>query len=173
MMLFLDTEWADSIDHGSQLVSLGLVGRDDRLRWYAERDPLPTKPPEFVRFAVYPLLDRGPAALADAALCASLRAFIEHVRESTGETPTIACDYGMDRALFLDAWCGLHGVVQDIGPPDVHWFDLNVLNPHYDLGLEAHFASDPDARRRRHHALVDAFAARAGYLHAIRIQAGR
>jgi hypothetical protein len=79
----------------------------------------------------------------------------------------------MDRALFLDAWAGLDADVPDIGPPDVRWFDLNYLNPHYTLGLEAHFADNPAARRRRHHALVDAFAARAGYLHAIRIQAGR
>lgn len=172
-MLFVDTEWADSVANGCQLVSIGLVGRDDRLQWYAERDPLPSAPPDFVRVAVYPLLERGPSALSDAALCASLRAFIEHVRTATGETPTIACDYGMDRALFLDAWCGLDATVPDIGRPDVHWFDLNHLNLHYTLGLEAHFADNPDARRRRHHALVDAFAARAGYLHAIRIQAGR
>lgn len=171
-MLFLDTEWADSVADGCQLVSLGLVGRDDQFQWYAERDLLPESPPDFVRVAVYPLLERGAAARSDGLLCESLRTFIEHVRSATGETPTIAFDYGTDRALFLDAWNGLDATVPDIGPPNVHWFDLNALNPHYELGLEAHFADNPDARRRRHHALVDAFAARAGYLHAIRIRAG-
>lgn len=61
--LFLDTEWADLA--GDELVSLALISGDGRLRFYAERGPLPPEPTRFVEESVYPLLDRGSAALPD------------------------------------------------------------------------------------------------------------
>ena len=74
MYFFLDTEWADPI--GSELVSLALVSEDGAYRFYAERDLLPTTPTDFVRHVVYPLLERGPAALSDQAMTTGLRAFL-------------------------------------------------------------------------------------------------
>lgn len=47
MILFIDTEWADVL--ASELVSLALVGDCGRYEFYAERDPLPDKPTDFVR----------------------------------------------------------------------------------------------------------------------------
>src|SRR3546814_19782643 len=60
--LFLDTEWADA--SGEELVSLALLSEDCVHRFYAELDPLPTSTPLFVRTVVYPLLQRGDAALS-------------------------------------------------------------------------------------------------------------
>ena len=162
-MLFLDTEWADV--RAFELISIALVSRDEKWSFYAERYQLPDAPTQFARDVVYPRLDRGAAAIPDSAIGGELRTFIETVAAATGEQPTIAYDAFEDRRLFRDAWYGLGS----FGPsPPVRWFDLNELNPHYEFGREAYFAADADARRRRHHALVDAFAARAGYLHANR-----
>lgn len=169
MMLFLDTEWSETMPDGTQFVSLGLVGLDEQYMFYAERDPLPT-PNYFVHAVVYPLLNRGKAAMPDAVLAHGLRSFTAHVAEATGERPTIAYDYWMDRSLFLDVWAGLDTIDRyNVGQPDVGWFDLCRLNPHYTTGQEGHFSTDPEARRTRHHALTDAYAARAGYLFAIRV----
>ena len=167
MMLFLDTEWADSTSEGCQLVSLGLVGYDERFQWYAERDPLPLSAPDFVHQVVYPLLERGTYAMGDSQIAESLQAFISRVAKETGASPTVAYDFWNDRALFGTAWHGPSGDLATI-PPPVQWFDLNRLDPHYTNGLEWYFYERADERKRRHHALVDARATRAGYLHAIR-----
>jgi hypothetical protein len=87
MMLFLDTEWADSTSEGCQLVSLGLVGYDERFQWYAERDPLPLSAPDFVHQVVYPLLERGTYAMGDSQIAESLQAFISRVAKETGSVP--------------------------------------------------------------------------------------
>jgi hypothetical protein len=162
MMLFLDTEWADAL--ANELVSLALVGRDERFVFYAERHPLPEKPVDFVRSVVYPLLQRGDAAMHDPVFAARLQQFIEDVAEATGEKPAIAYDYPADKALFDYAYGGFEGS----GPSDapVAYFDLNRADPFYTLRREAFFR-DPAAAARRHYALTDAYAARAGYLEAI------
>jgi hypothetical protein len=170
MLLFIDTEFSTTMPDGTQLVSLGIVGKDDRFVFYTEREPLPT-PTDFVFAVVYPLLERGAKALPDAEFGRALRAFIEHVATATGEPPTIAYDFWQDRSLFLDAWAGQDERLPDASAP-VGWFDLTSLGPHYEAGRQAFFDRDPATRRRQHHALVDAHAARAGYLHAVRILAG-
>ncbi|MEZ5455819.1 MAG: hypothetical protein R3F04_06870 [Lysobacteraceae bacterium] len=167
MILFLDTEWADVFSVEFQLVSIGLVSLDERYQWYAECDPLPMVVPDFVKRVVYPLLERGACAMSSSLMGESLRAFIDRVAMETGETPTVAYDFWNDRAMFFEAWCGSFGDHAE-RPPPVQWFDLNSLNPHYANGFERYFAECADERTRRHHALVDARAARAGYLHAIR-----
>lgn len=75
--LFLDTEWADAA--GEQLVSLALLSEDGTHRFYAEIDPLPTPTTLFVRTVVYPLLQRGDAALAAPQLTRRLRMFLAAV----------------------------------------------------------------------------------------------
>ena len=179
-MLFLDTEWADSgssqlvanATEGLHLVSMALLGRDEQYRWYAERDPLPAIAPDFVRGVVFPLLKRGDHAMRDHAMAHSLHAFIQRVSLETQEKPTIAYDFWCDRGLFNNAWAGLDNHVTD-GAPPVEWFDLSRLNPHYTIGVEQHFEQSDQARRCRHHALIDAYAARGGYLCAVRQLAQR
>ena len=164
MMLFLDTEWADVL--ASELVSLALVGRDERFIFYAERDPLPDKPTDFVRAAVYPLLKRGDVAMPDPIFAARLQQFIADVAEATGEKPTIGYDYWADKAFFEYAYFGFEGSGPSSVP--VGYFDLKELNPHYALGTESYFRDNPVAAERRHSALIDAKAALAGYRAAVK-----
>jgi hypothetical protein len=162
MMLFLDTEWADV--GATDLVALALVG--DELVFYAERKELPEKPTDFVRSVVYPLLTRGHWALEDEDFAKRLRTFIEQATaRNGGRQPTIGYDYAADKTLFHYAYCGFAGEGPDA--PPVTWCDLNQFNPHYSLGVESYFQQRPGEAERRHHALVDAKAARAGYLAAL------
>lgn len=94
--LFLDTEWADVL--GAELVSLALVSADGRHRFYAERNPLPANPTDFVKVAVYPLLDRDDTALSDAAFTTELRRFLCAI-----DAPCVLFDYFNDRALLWHA----------------------------------------------------------------------
>ena len=116
---------------------------------------------------VYPLLERGVYAMRDSQIAESLHAFIARVAKETGSVPMVAYDFLNDRALFNVAWHGPSGDLATI-PPPVQWFDLNVLDPYYTNGLEWYFYERADERKHRHHALVDARAAKAGYLNAIR-----
>jgi hypothetical protein len=52
MMLFIDTEFAEQT--ARELVSIAMVSQDGRFEFYAERDPLPVTPSDFVRTVVYP-----------------------------------------------------------------------------------------------------------------------
>jgi hypothetical protein len=79
MKLFLDTEFADP--DARELVSLALVSEDGNQVFYAERDPLPLFATAFVRQHVYPLLDRGRAAMYDNLFSATLCAFLERVED--------------------------------------------------------------------------------------------
>lgn len=72
--LFLDFEWADV--RATQLVSLALVTEDGKDRFYAEVNPLPTDPTDFVRFVVYPLLEHGYCSMQKVELTRALRAFL-------------------------------------------------------------------------------------------------
>jgi hypothetical protein len=98
--LFLDCEWADVL--ASELVSIGLVSADLCQVFYAERDPLPADPLPFVRVAVYPLLERGDAAMSDVLLTRCLRTFLAGVSD-----PVIVYDSAHDRALCTFVLDGL------------------------------------------------------------------
>jgi hypothetical protein len=154
--LFLDTEWADLA--GDELVSLALVSEDGRLRFYAERNPLPTDPTPFVRESVYPLLDRGAASLSDQAFTAALRHFLDSV-----PNPLITFDYAHDAAMFEMALKGLgnrpleHGNDSRV-PKELLKSDL------ISMILEDWFIAHPLEAARRHHAMVDANALRIAWL---------
>lgn len=168
MMLFLDTEWADVL--ATELVSLALVG--EKLVFYAERRPLPEKPTDFVRSAVYPLLLGGYWSLEDDEFARRLRDFIAlTTAQDNGRPPTIAFDYWADRSLFEYAYCGFEHDGPIVVPVD--WFDLNQLNPFYVGGMEDYFRDSALEAERRHNALVDAKAAQAGYKAAVRALAQR
>lgn len=160
MHFFLDTEWADPI--GSDLVSLALVSEDGVYRFYAERDRLPTMPTDFVLHVVYPLLERGPAAMSDQAMTTALRAFLGAPAE-----PIVLADYPNDLSLLryvLDGFelsdseaaaCG--PIPQDVSGGVLEHGIISML-------IEDYFAAHPDAAKRRHHALVDAQALRHAWL---------
>lgn len=71
---FLDTEWADPL--ARQLVSLALVSEDGLHEFYAEINPLPQSPTDFVRHVVYPLLDGGSQAMPSPDFTKALRHFL-------------------------------------------------------------------------------------------------
>lgn len=154
---FLDTEWADA--DGAELVSLALVSVDGAHRFYAERDPLPSSPTAFVARHVYPLLDRGDAALSDAQFTAALRTFL---------TPhTDACvlfDCHNDGVLYRRALEGLDD--SDVCPLPIPRLSLTLMHRGHYLNdvLEAWFAAHPTRSARRHHAAVDAEALRQAWI---------
>lgn len=166
--LFLDTEWADVL--GADLVSLALVSADGSQRFYAERDPLPECPTDFVRVAVYPLLERGSAALSDAAFTTMLRRFLGGI-----ERPFVLFDYPNDGALLRYALAGFE--LPDAEASSCEPIQSPVVTEMIRDGLmtrllEAWFQSHPDAAARRHHAAVDAEALRQAWLAATgRLQA--
>lgn len=158
--LFLDTEWAD--DEGRELVSLALVSHDGASVFYAERDPLPTRPTEFVRSCVYPLLDGGSAALAEMEFTRALRVFLCAVR-----TPHVVYDYPNDGALLLTAISGfgrLPSELADVPPPPRHLRSSLLTDAHLSPAVEEYFLAHPNEASKRHHALVDAMALRAAWL---------
>jgi len=160
--LFLDTEWADL--EGNALVSLALIGADDKIRFYVERDPLPLEPTEFVREHVYPLLERGPVAMADVALVHALRSFLASV-----PNPLVLFDYANDLALLRRTVAGLGllpSELSECAAPPRSLEALLVQDPAVAVLLEDHFAAHPDDAKRRHHALVDANAFRIACLRA-------
>lgn len=162
--LFLDTEWADA--EGSELVSLALVSEDGLHVFYAERDPLPdTKPTDFVCYVVYPLLERGVAALSDAAMTTALRRFLANV-----PAPCVLADYQNDFNLLRHALAGFE--LPDVeaaacGP--IPTVEARLLRGGLTwMVLEDWFEAHPDQAKRRHHALVDAQALRMACLAATR-----
>lgn len=159
MKLFLDTEWADPI--GSELVSLALISEDGAHQFYAERDPLPASPTDFVRHAVYPLLQGGPAAMSDLAMTRALRAFL---RGTPGAC--LFADYPNDLQLLQYVLAGFdltNDQVQACGPvPEVA---MQILASRcIRAGIETWFQDNPGQRARRHHALVDAQALRSAWM---------
>lgn len=161
MNLFLDTEFADC--GATQLVSLALVSEDGRQEFYAERDPLPAEPTAFVAKHVYPLLNRGDAAADDATFTTRLRAFL-----ATVEYPHVIYDFPFDWHLFDLALRGFDlpaEIAAACGP--VPRLSGTLANGSAVTEYtEAWFAAHPDAKR--HHALMDARAYRAGWLRAHR-----
>lgn len=154
--LFLDTEWADSA--ARELVSLALVSGDGVQRFYAEVDPLPDAPTPFVRRVVYPLLERGAAALSPTAFTRALRTFLAGVAPAE-----IVYDYGADGALLRQVLAGTWpvGAVEAAAlipcpAPQLTLMEYGALRD----AVEAYFVARPDAAARRHHAAVDAEALR-------------
>lgn len=166
--LFLDCEWADVM--GADLVSLALVSADGRQLFYAERDPLPECPTDFVRAAVYPLLERGSAALSDAAFTSELRRFLRGI-----ERPYVLFDYHNDGALLQYVLAGFDlsdDQASACGPIPSPVMTKMVREGLMTRVLEAWFEAHPEASARRHHAAVDAEALRQAWLAATgRIQA--
>lgn len=158
--LFLDTEWADVL--GAELVSLALVSADGRHRFYAERDPLPDSPTDFVRVAVYPLLERGNAALTDAVFTTELRQFLCGI-----EAPFVLFDYPNDGALLRYALAGFElpdSQAFSCGPIPSPVMTEMIREGLIAMLLEDWFQAHPDAGARRHHAGVDAEALRQAWL---------
>ncbi|KAF1710170.1 3'-5' exoribonuclease [Pseudoxanthomonas sacheonensis] len=158
--LFLDTEWADAM--GSELVSLALVSEDGALSFYAERAELPAAPTDFVRDVVYPLLDRGNAALSDEVITANLRAFLNSM-----QAPTIMADYPNDLLLLRHALSGFD--MSDVQAQACGPIPRPVMTHMLKEGLtgmlvEEWFDANPEQRTRRHHALIDAHALRMAWL---------
>jgi len=85
------------------MVGLALVSEDGLHRFYAERDPLPPSPSDFVRMHVYPLLDWGHAALRDADFTTELRRFLRSVA-----SPYVLFDFPNDGVLLKHALEGFH-----------------------------------------------------------------
>lgn len=159
-ILFLDTEWADTA--GTQLVSLALVSADGRHRFYGERDPLPTEATDFVRSVVFPLLERGGAAMSDMAMTTGLRAFLSGIPE-----PYVLADFPNDLTLLRHALAGFrlsNDQAQACGPMPqpvmTHMLKEGVTGMLVEDWFEAH----PELEARRHHALVDAEALRMAWL---------
>ena len=147
--LYLDCEWADVL--ASELVSIALVSADEKHSFYGERDPLPTNPMPWVRSVVYPLLERGGAALDDSTLTHRLRDFLAGFAH-----PCIHYDSGHDRALCQYVIDGFD-VPEPEGPiTAVTWVRLDGLHSELERWWQAH----PEQQPKRHHALVDAMALR-------------
>jgi len=158
--LFLDTEWADVI--GSELVSLALVSEDGRHVFYAERDPLPGAPTDFAKHVVYPLLDRGTAAMSDVAMTTALRAFLASVPE-----PYILADYPNDLQLVAYVLAGFDlpdDQTQTCGPTPRVVLTCMRKEGLIAIRLEDWFSAHAEEAARRHHALVDAQALRMAWL---------
>ena len=157
---FLDTEWADPM--GSELVSLALVSEDGAHRFYAERESLPATPTDFVRAVVYPLLDRGKAAMSDQAMTTGLRAFLGGDPE-----PIVLADYPNDLALLKYVLAGFDlpdDQAAACGPIPQPVMTRMLKEGATGLLIEDYFEAHPEARARRHHALVDAQALRMAWL---------
>lgn len=158
--LFLDCEWADVL--GVELVSLALISADGRHRFYAERDPLPAQPTDFVRAIVYPLLNRGAAALPDADFTRQLRRFFFSVVR-----PCVIFDFFNDGALLRYALAGFElpdAEAAACGPIPTPLEARLMQQGELNLFLEDWFEANPDAAAQRHHAMVDANALRQAWL---------
>ena len=157
--LFVDTEWADAA--ATELVSIGLVTEDGQRRFYAEMATLPEHPTGFVRDVVYPLLERGEAALPPAEFTRRLRAFLVPI-----DSPVVLFDYSAD-GVFLKFAIEGFGLGEDMGIYPTVRFSLIGFGD-VSTNVERYFREHPDAAARRHHAGVDAEALRWGFVEAMR-----
>lgn len=157
--LFLDTEWADAA--ATELVSVGLVTENGQHSFYAEMATLPERPTGFVREVVYPLLERGDAALSPAEFTRRLRAFLLPI-----DHPVVLFDCAADGVFLKFALAGF-GLDEDMGLCPTVKLSLigfgDVMT-----NVERYFHEHPDAAARRHHAGVDAEALRWGFVEAMR-----
>jgi hypothetical protein len=161
MMLFIDTEFADQT--ARDLVSIALVSQDGRFEFYAERDPLPAAPSDFVRTVVYPLLDRGDRSLTDDEMSRQLHAFFDRVREESRHGQVmIAYDYVADIHLLDAALFGRDANTS--ARPLFNVFNLQLLGEEFNRTVEHLFTCNGPAAARRHHALVDAWVNRDAFM---------
>lgn len=162
MRLFLDTEWADTLD--SELVSLALVSEDGSDRFYAEVSPLPKRPTEWVRAVVYPLLEHGYAARQKIDFTRDLRAFLARFDE-----PFVLFDYRADGVLLDYALAGfdLPDTVLAKLPEVPKVGKTLILREDVRRGIEQYFHDHPEQAGRRHHAGVDAEALRCAFAAAL------
>lgn len=154
--VFLDIEWADLF--ATELVSLALVSDDGTRQFYAEVDPLPEAPTTFVKETVYPLLDRGLAALSHATLAESLEAFLAELPHPA----FVLFDHANDGELFKRTLAMTNGFVK--ADPSQLVLTKMLRDRDFTRYLEGWFVANPAAQARRHHALVDAEALRQAWL---------
>ena len=149
MRLFLDTEFSDQNLLKAELIRLGIVAEDGR-ECYLEREELPLAWSHWVHANVYPLLDRGAAAVPDIEYTRRLRAFLREIPE-----PLVVTDYPGDKLLMQVALTAFHlprSALADSGPiPAIRW--QVVDDAELAARIERWFAAHPTARR--HHALTD------------------
>lgn len=151
--LFLDTEWANDVTR--ELVSLAMTNSDGSLRFYAERDPLPSVPSTFVARVVYPLLERGSSALPDAKFGIAFRNYLCRF-----DSPIVLCDAPIDRIQLVRALTGFGQLMHEAPMVETMLVTrVDVLNR-----LEDYFSGNPDMSSRRHHAAVDAEALRCAFM---------
>jgi hypothetical protein len=122
--------------------------------FYAERDPLPSVPSSFVRESVYPLLERGSAAMKDHVMTKALRAFLE---------PLSPCE------IFADAPLDFHMLnrvwtCSDRPGPEALFHTRLAREGNLMPSVDRYFELNPRQRARRHHALVDAMALRSAWI---------
>jgi hypothetical protein len=164
MILLIDTEWADELANAS--VSMALVSDCGKFEFYAERDPLPASPREFVNTVVYPLLDRGKYALPNASFTEQLHKFFHTVQKAAKPgRVTVAYDHRNDLDLLGIAHEAFN--FPDAPPrPAFDTLDLGSgsLGTAFAKSVEEYFAKDTALNARRHHALVDARVNRDAYL---------
>lgn len=152
MRLYLDTEWADP--EAKHLVSLALVDSHQRWRFYAEIDPLPEHPTEFVRETVYPLLQRGLWSKDQRKFTLGLRNFLHRLK---GSKRLIFATNETDFSLLRKA---LAGFGQVIPGPIPEWTPILVTQGDVLGHMSTYFSYNPDAAGRTHHAMADAEALR-------------
>lgn len=159
MRLYLDCEWADP--EAKHLVSLALIDSREQWKFYAEIDPLPEQPTEFVRDTVYPLLQRGFWAKDKRKFTLGLRNFLHRLK---GSKRLILATHETDFALLREA---LAGFGQDIPGPIPEWTPILVTQGDVLGHMAAYLSHNPDAAGRNHHAMVDANALRWAFEHVI------
>jgi hypothetical protein len=164
VILFIDTEWADQL--ANEVVSMALVSDCGNFEFYAERDPLPANPMEFVKTVVYPLLDRGKHALPDAIFTQQLHEFFHTAQKAARPSRvTVAHDHRNDLDLLGIALEAFN--LPDTPPrPAFGTLDLGLgsRGAAFAKNVEECFAKDAALTARRHHALVDARVNRDAYL---------
>jgi len=151
-LLFLDTEWADI--EGSELLSMALLSEDGSKHFYAERMVRPNEITPFVIESVLPLLEGGAAAMEDAAFTDALRRFIASI-----PNPVVLYDYVNDGYLLDVALKGFRCLPSELEEcyPYPRGVEKRLIeDAAISAGIEDLFAKNPEAARRRHHALVDA-----------------
>jgi len=150
MLVFLDTEFTDSLD--CELISIGMVS-DGRYELYLERADYPLEwCNSFVRAAVLPQLGQAQPALNRVQLMHRLAAWFAVLPRNV----TIACDSFTDWELLLDA-------LDEMRPTNLKdRFDTRTLDD--STVFHRAVAWYHDHRGPWHHALHDARAHRMGWL---------
>jgi hypothetical protein len=138
MMLFLDTEWAD--DFARELVSLALVGDELQQVFYAERNPPPRDPTDWVGPVVYPRLRRGHCPMRDCELTHALRAFLQRIASSV-----VCYDNANDLTLLEFALRGFSEIASKDEAP-VTYSMRKLCGSSYVDAVETVFRKNPAAR---------------------------